>query len=128
MNTVLIEPEHTLYIRIYCHVCGVYATRINRGLSGFNQGVYSNPCRDYIQQISHTLSRLMAHKREYSNISVVDSALVIIGCSLLPFSPESWSSADLTSQLLNHYSLHLHLVKALPLYPSTVIPFAKFLT
>jgi hypothetical protein len=88
---------------------GVYVTRINRGFSGFNEGVHLNPCRDYTQQISHTLSGLMAHKRESSNISVVHSVLIILGCSLLPFSQVSWSSADLTSLRLNHYSLHLHL-------------------
>jgi hypothetical protein len=96
-------------ILIYCHVFGVYTTRINRGFSVFNQGVYSNPCRDYTHRMSHTLSRLMAHKRESSNISVVDSVLVIFGRSLILFSPESLSSADLTSRLLNHNSLHLHL-------------------
>jgi hypothetical protein len=64
-----------------------------RGFSGFSLGVYSNPCRDYTQQISHTLSRLMVHKGESSNIAVVhvDSVLVILGRSLLSFSPESWS-------------------------------------
>jgi hypothetical protein len=59
-----------------------------------------------IAEITHnrynTISRLIAHKRESSNITVADSALVILGCSLLTYAPGSWSSADFTGRLLNH--------------------------
>jgi hypothetical protein len=48
-----------------------------------------NPCRDYTQQTSRTLLRLVAHKLESSFIAVVDSVLVILGRSLVPFAPES---------------------------------------
>jgi hypothetical protein len=63
--------------------------RNRRGFSGFNEGVYLNPCRDYTQQIEHTLLRLVAHKLESSFIAVVDSVLVILGHSLVPCAPKS---------------------------------------
>jgi hypothetical protein len=46
-----------------------------------------------IVEITHnrynTISRLIAHKRESSNIAVVDSALIILGCLLISCAPES---------------------------------------
>jgi hypothetical protein len=85
------------------HQCHVFIARGNnkRGFSGFNEGVYLNSYRDYTQQIYHTLSHFIAHKRESSSNALVDSVLVIPGHSLVPCAPESWSSADFTGLLLN---------------------------
>jgi hypothetical protein len=41
-----------------------------RGFFRFNKEVYLNNCGDYTQQILHTISRLIAHKRVSSNITV----------------------------------------------------------
>jgi hypothetical protein len=73
-----------------------------RGFSGFNEGVYLNYSVEITHNRYNTLSRLIAHKRESSYITVADSALIILGCSLLTCAPESWSPADFTGRLLNH--------------------------
>jgi hypothetical protein len=59
--------------------CFISARGNNKhGFSGFNKEVYWNNCGDHTQQILHTLSRLIAHKRVSSNITIVDGALVIL--------------------------------------------------
>jgi hypothetical protein len=50
-----------------------------RSFSRPNEGFYLNHCRDYTRQISHTLSRSVAHKLESSSMEFVDSVLIIRG-------------------------------------------------
>jgi hypothetical protein len=80
---------------IYAETCIVLSRvrglrdKNKRGVSGFNEGVYLNYCRDYTQQIYTHSFALVAHKLESSGLAVVHPVLVILRRSLLPCAPES---------------------------------------